>query len=218
MGRGDPLHPIAAVRLPVAALALALALAPPSGAAAQSHRPAECLPAALSAAGALHDQAGRGIAAGQFAGRLAVITLLQRDCDATCAMRIIDLGRIARALPPTLAGRVAMIAIDTGGRSVAGLRRLGRTWRLDARRWTLVGGSSASTVSARRSFDVTLTGEAEPSAVVAVFDANGSLRQRYTGAPLDRDRLSREIAVIDALPRPSSPAGCDVSAPLSTRH
>jgi len=151
------------------------------------------------------DQQGRRLRPDRFANRIVAVTMLPRICDTICTLRIVDLDRSARLLPPEAARHVAFVAIDTAGRSGRALRRLATTLRLDRSRWTLLRGD---TQTAWRRIDVIPPDADAPSHVVALFDAAGHLRQRYTGAPLDRERFARETAAIAALAKTApAPAG-----------
>lgn len=174
----------------------------------QTLQPVDCLAAAFVDTAGLADQHGRGIAFDGFAGRLTVVTFVPRACDVDCAMRMIDLDQIARGLPLRSARAIAFVAIDTGGRSTVAFRKLAASWRHAPGRWTLLRGTPSSIATLRRRIDITPSDAAEPSAMVAVFDAGGTLRQRYSGAPLDRYRVARELATIASLP----PGACSVSS------
>lgn len=198
-------------------LALATALLfPTTPAWSQLHTPEPntCLPAAFSLSGADRptDQNGRVVSPDRFGGTTVVMTMVPPSCDTTCAMRMIDLDKIARRRGAGLTHPVAFVAVATAGAGDrAALRRTMAKWKLDRARWTMVGASPLATRTIMRRIDIAPDGASEPSHVVLLFDAAGTLRQRYAGNPVDRERLIREIAIVDSLvpvstaaPTPSS--------------
>lgn len=193
----------------VYAIVATVAASSASAGGAQVQTAGDCLPTILSiaGAGALTDQSSRALMSGRFAGRTVVLTMVPTDCEATCALRVLDLDQVARALPVPQRQRFAFVIVHTGSAGPAALQRLARTWRLAPDRWTIIGGEDHAMNRLRRQLDVFPDTVTTSSNVVLLFDANGALRQRYDGDPLDRARIAREAGVIDhiAHAKPLSP-------------
>lgn len=164
------------------------------------------------------DQHGVAPTAEALHDRLVVAAFVSADCTIVCAVRTLELDKLARALPEALRDRVSVLALDTdpardgGGRLRAFAEGLvGTTTPL-----RFLGGDAASNAAIMARLRYPATSLPEPPQTVLVFDRRGALAMTYGSDPLDAPRLLRDLTVLetfeDGLGRP--PRG--PAAPAST--
>jgi protein SCO1/2 len=157
---------------------------------------------------ALQDQEGRALEAERLAGKLVVLSFMFTSCPRICPEQTRALAEIQRDLPRDVRARVQFlsISIDPETDTPARLKSFAQINGADLASWSFVAGTPESThsLSSRLSvFDprTSSPGPGDHGTALYLFDDRGQLRQRYAGAPLDRQRLGRELVQLDALCR-----------------
>ncbi|WP_407529134.1 SCO family protein [Methylobacterium oryzisoli] len=166
------------------------------------------------------DQNGRRLAAALLRDRVVVVSFVSADCSIVCAVRTLDLDKVARALPEPLRERVRFLALGTDpARDASG--------RLRAFAEGLVGASSrlrflpsepAETAARATLLRYPAGALPEPPPVILLFDRRGRVAMTYGSDPLDGPRLLQDIALLETfahgLDRPPGRASTEPSTPL----
>jgi protein SCO1 len=157
---------------------------------------------------ALRDQEGRGLEAERLAGKLVLLSFMFTSCPRICPEQTRALAEVQRGLPRDVLERVRFvsISIDPETDTPERLRSFAKTNGADLATWSFAVGTPEGTrsLSSRLSVFDPRTPSPRPGdhgTALYLFDDRGQLRQRYAGAPLDRQRLGRELLDLDALRR-----------------
>lgn len=193
------------VKRAAAAGLLAIALAGPAAAdpgAAGQPEARDDLEALLwpeAGAPARTDHRGRGLAADALRDRIVVVSFVGTACTIVCAIRTMELDKVARALPASLRERVVVLGIDMDPARGGGAR-------LRAFADGLVGSDSplrllqsdaADTAALAAALRYPAQALPEPPSVVLLFDRGGRIAMTYGSDPLDAPRLLEDIAQLD---------------------
>jgi protein SCO1/2 len=94
----------------------------------------------------LLDQSGTALGLDVYQGHPVLITLFYGSCPAACPLLIETVRATERAVPVPLQSqlRVLLISIDPEHDTVANLKALARTRRIDTTRWTLARTDAAT--------------------------------------------------------------------------
>jgi protein SCO1/2 len=107
-------------------------------------------------------------------------------------------------LPEAVRSRVAFVSVsvDPERDTPLALKDFATRLGIDFGTWTFVTGSGTLRLADEYKAEVTRDdeGQIDHRAAVFLLDANGRLAQTYTGAPIDRRRLAREIEILDRSP------------------
>jgi protein SCO1 len=157
---------------------------------------------------ALRDQEGRALEPDRLAGKLVVLNFMFSSCPRVCPEQTRALAEVQRGLPRDVLARVwfLSISIDPENDTPERLKSFARTNGADLASWSFLVGTLEGTrsLSSRLSVFDPRTSSPQPgdhATALYLFDDRGQLRQRYAGAPLDRQRLGRELAGLEALCR-----------------
>lgn len=156
----------------------------------------------------MRDQDGRALEAERLAGKLVVLSFMFTSCPRICPEQTRALAKVQRGLPRGVLERVwfLSISIDPETDTSQRLKSFARTNGADLASWSFAVGTPEATVSlsSRLSVFDPRTQSPRPGdhgTALYVFDDRGQLRQRYAGAPLDGQRLRRELIDLDAFSR-----------------
>lgn len=144
-------------------------------------------------------------------GHPTLLHLVFTTCSATCPTQVAELAQVHRALPDDVrrALRVVSLSVDPLNDTPASLAAFAR--RLDADRpgWHFATGEVTQVHRALDRLQAldTRRGSARPEdhrTALFLYDANGTLRLRLGGVPVDRARLTDELTQLARL-APTSP-------------
>lgn len=209
-------------KIVAACLALMLAAILPSGKAEADRDPRQSGPSELDAflwPGAAPprrlDQHGDRLRPDALRDRLVVVSFVHADCTITCAVRTLDLDKLAHALPAPLRDRVAFLAIDTdparGG--PARLRAFAEGLLGRATRLRFLDSDEASTAALAAALRYPPGALPEPPPTILVFDRTGRMAMTYGSDPVDGARLLQDLTLLetfeDGVGRPARGAARD---------
>lgn len=158
------------------------------------------------------DTQGAPLSPAALRDRVVVVAFVSAGCAIPCAIRTIDLDRLARDLPEALARRVVFLAIDTdpAADDAARLRAFAESLLGPAPRLRFLTADAAATRALAEALRYPAAALPEPPPTILLFDRRGQVAMSYGGAPLDAPRLARDIATLDTftqgLDRPSAAA------------
>jgi protein SCO1 len=157
---------------------------------------------------ALQDQEGRALDAERLAGKLVVLSFMFTSCPRICPEQTRALADVQRGLSRDLRERVwfLSISIDPETDTPQRLKSFAKMNGSDLSSWSFAAGTPEATASLSSRLSVfdpraQSPGPGDHGTALYLFDDRGQLRQRYAGAPLDRQRLRRELIDLDALGR-----------------
>ena len=158
------------------------------------------------------DADGHALSAEALRDRIAVVSFVSAGCALPCAIRTMDLDRLARDLPQTLRGRVVFLAVDTdpAADDAARLRAFAESLVGPAPQLRFLPSDADATRALAGALRYPASALPEPPPTILLFDRRGQVAMTYGGDPVDAPRLARDIATLDTftqgLGRPSAPA------------
>lgn len=131
--------------------------------------------------------------------RLVVVSFVGAGCTIVCAVRTLDLDRLARTLPEPLRGRVHFLALDTDPAPADADAPRARADGLVGPTTPLrfLEGDAAATAALAARLRYPESALPEPPQTVLVFDRRGRIAMTYGSDPLDAPRLGRDLAILD---------------------
>lgn len=169
---------------------------------------AHAQPAALRGV-ALVDQRGQALPPAALQGRVLLLNFVFTGCSAICPAQVRELAELHKALPAGVRehARFLSVSVDPANDTPAQLAAFAR--RMDAERpgWFFATGEPArvDVLIDRMQALNTAARPARPEdhrTSLYLFDSQGELVQRFTGVPVDRARLAREITLLVGLTHP----------------
>ncbi|MFY9290117.1 MAG: hypothetical protein WAP03_05405 [Methylorubrum rhodinum] len=149
------------------------------------------------------DQHGERPTPESLRDRLVVVSFVSVGCTIVCAVRTLDLDKLARALPEPLRGRVSFLALDTDptgddARDEAGrLRRFAEGLVGPTTPLRFLDADAAATAAIADRLRYPARALPEPPQTILVFDRRGQIAMTYGSDPLDAPRLRRDLAILD---------------------
>lgn len=178
------------------------------------HASSDAAPAALMNL-ALRDQHGAPLPSEAFAGKTLVLNFIFTRCGSVCPLQTRELARVQRSIPESLQSQVRFlsVSVDPEHDTPLALQRFAATNEIALGNWSLATAPLDATrrLTLQLGAIDTREGSLLPAAhgtAVYLFDRRGRLMQRYAGAPLDRQRLIREIEQLTQL----APSGSRTAA------
>lgn len=167
--------------------------------AAPSAAPSAAAPAALRGLH-LQDQFARPIEPASLAGRILLLNFVFAGCSASCPLQTHELALLRRELPAPVRERTQFLSVtvdplnDTPAALAGFARRLGA----EQPGWRFATGVPAQVETLLARMQVLERQDQAPTPAdhrssLWLFDRDGALVQRFTGAPPDRRRLAEEI-------------------------
>ncbi|AWN49623.1 hypothetical protein DK419_27510 [Methylobacterium terrae] len=145
------------------------------------------------------DQRGTALRPADLRDRVAVVAFVASDCSIVCVTRLLDLDRVAGALPEPVRDRAVFLAVSlddaTGG--AAKLRAFAEGTVGAGSRLRFLAGDAAWTAAIAAMLRYPAASLPEPPPQVMLFDRRGGIAMTYGGDPLDRPRLAGDIALLD---------------------
>jgi cytochrome oxidase Cu insertion factor (SCO1/SenC/PrrC family) len=163
--------------------------------------------AALTAiAGAFTDQDGHALALAGLRGVPFVASAIYTRCPSVCPRTVAALQRLERSLPVGDAPRFVLFSLDPAHDTPRVLRAFAAAHALSPPRWTLLRPDTASLPAIARALGLAFSSEPggiAHTAVIAVVDSSGHVRERQVG--LDTDPASllatwRRIGMTERMP------------------
>ncbi|OAS15971.1 SCO family protein [Methylobacterium platani] len=157
------------------------------------------------------DQRGASLSPADLRDRIAVVAFVAPDCSIVCVTRILDLDRVAKALPEALRDRAVFLAVSLDDRrdGTPTLRAFAEGTAGAGTRLRFLAGDPAWTAAIAAMLRYPAASLPEPPPQVMLFDRRGGIAMSYGGDPLDRPRLAADIALLDSFPQglDAAPAG-----------
>ncbi|MGE7414778.1 SCO family protein [Methylobacterium tarhaniae] len=203
-----------AIGLPLWGIPSAVSVEPQANPAAPSRNDLDTLLWPSVDAARRIDQRGRALRPADLRDRVAVVAFVTAECSIACVTRILDLDRVAKALPQALRDRAVFLAVslDDAKGGNATLRAFADGTAGAGTRLRFLAGDAAWTASLMALLRYPAARMPEPPPQVLVFDRRGGIAMTYGGDPVDRPRLERDIPLLDtfaqglgAAPAPASP-------------
>lgn len=142
-----------------------------------------------SIAGTFTDQDGHARALASFRGVPFVASAIYTRCPTVCPRTVAALQRLERSLPVGDVPRIVLFSLDPAYDTPRVLRSFAATHQLSAPRWTLLRPDTASLRAIAHALGLATSvdpgGGIAHTAVVAVVDSSGRVRERQLG--LDQD-------------------------------
>lgn len=156
---------------------------------------------------ALVDHQRLGLDAHRLGGRPVLLHFVYTTCSTSCPLQMRSLAQVHAALPADVRERVRFVSVtvdplqDTP-ESMAAFAR-----RLDADRpgWHFATGAAAQVHALADRLQAQDARQRRPEdhrTSLYLYDAAGTLLQRYVGVPVDQPRLVAELTQIARLPSP----------------
>ncbi|TNC12058.1 hypothetical protein FF100_17635 [Methylobacterium terricola] len=162
------------------------------------------------------DQRGAALRPADLRDRIAVVAFVAPDCSIVCVTRLLDLDRVAKALPGAAHDRAVFLAVSlagTGGNGTALRAFVDGTVGTGTRLRVLSGDADwTAAIAAMLRYPAALLPEPPPQ--VLVFDRRGGMAMSYGGDPVDRPRLERDIPLLDSFAGGLDAAPARESQPL----
>lgn len=158
---------------------------------------------------ALVDHHQRPLEAKALRGHPVLMHFVYTTCSSSCPLQVHDLAQVLAALAPEVRERVRLVSVtvDPLQDTPASLAAFAR--RLDADRpgWHFVTGDPKQVFALADRLQVRdpkrpRTEDHRTS--LYLYDAAGTLMQRYAGTPVDKPRLVAELTQIARLPSPTA--------------
>ncbi len=164
------------------------------------------------------DQRGAALTPADLHDRIAVVTFVAPDCSIVCVTRILDLDRVAKALPETVRDRAVFLAVSLAdpktSDGVTALRTFVDGTVGAQTRLRVLAGDAAWTAALVAMLRYPAALLPEPPPQVLVFDRRGGIAMSYGGDPVDRPRLERDIPLLDSFAQGLDAAPASGSHPL----
>lgn len=143
--------------------------------------------------GRFTDQDGHARSLASFHGVPFVASAIYTRCPSVCPRTVASLQRLERSLPVGDAPRFVLFSLDPGYDTPRVLRAFMGAHALSSPRWTLLRPDTASLPAVARALGLGYSAEAGGSiahtAVIAVVDSSGRVRDRQLGLDLDHAAL-----------------------------
>ncbi len=156
----------------------------------------------------LLDQTGERFSPRRLMGKIVILNFIFTECSTTCPLQTMELSKIRESLPADLKDRVVFlsVSVDALHDTPLKLREYAKAFHADVPGWIFLTGTAGEVSQVVDAFNAAIGQGNGPAAArhttdIRMFDSDGRLIQRYSGAPLDQPRLSREIQLLAALPR-----------------
>jgi protein SCO1/2 len=163
--------------------------------------------ALTSIAGTFTDQDGHARPLAGFHGEPFVASAIYTRCPSVCPRTVAMLQRLERSVPVGDAPRFVLFSLDPAHDSPRVLAAFAATHRLAPPRWTLLRPDSASLPAIARAlglaFGATADGGIAHTAVIAIVDSSGHVRDRRLGLEADPASLLaawRSIGMAQRIP------------------
>jgi len=160
-----------------------------------------------SLAGTFTDQDGHPRALASFRGQPFVASAIYTRCPTVCPRTVASLQRLERSLPVGDVPRFVLFSLDPAHDTPRVLRAFASAHALSIPRWTLLRPDTASLPAIARALGLGYSAEAGGSiahtAVIAVVDSSGHVRERQLGLETDPASLLaawRRIGMTQRLP------------------
>lgn len=165
------------------------------------------VPSALERA-ELRDQEGALLSLERLTGKTLVVNFMFASCPQICPTQTRQLALVRQALPVRLRANVRFlsISVDPENDSPATLKAFAKVNGANFQNWWFAVGTPERTRELAKTlaaFDPRAPNPVpgDHATLLYLFDKQGRLVQRYSGKPLDQERLVREIGQIDRLKR-----------------
>ncbi len=155
----------------------------------------------------LLDQQTRPVAPASLRGRLVLLHFVFTGCSTTCPLQVKELVDVHQALAPAVreAVRFLSVSVDPMNDTPASMAAFARRMGADLPGWRFATGAPAQVdvlIERMRALDIR---KAKPApedhrTTLFLFDGRGELLQHYSGVPVDRARLVREITQLAQQP------------------
>jgi protein SCO1/2 len=159
--------------------------------------------AGASGGSALVSQEGKAFSLQETRGKTTVLSFMFSHCPSICPLQTRALKDVQSALPETLRPRVRFVSVsvDPERDTPEVLKAFAARMEIDLSTWSFVTGPGALPLGERYNAEVSRdeSGQIDHRAAVFLLDATGRLAQTYTGAPIDKRRLVREIEQVDRI-------------------
>ena len=142
----------------------------------------------------LVDQDGRARTLAQLGGTPFIASAIYTRCPSVCPRLVAELKRLEHDLPVSSAPRFVLFSLDPAHDDPEALRAFAAAHALDRVHWTLLAPGTTALAAIARALGVAWS--AEPaggiahSAVIAVVDSAGRVRNRWVGPDLDPAALA----------------------------
>ncbi len=145
------------------------------------------------------DQHGDRLQPESLRDRLVVVSFVHADCTIACAVRVLDLDKLARALPAPLRERVTFLSIgtDPDRDDPARLRAFAEGLVGKATRLRFLDSDAASTAALAAALRYPPAALPEPPPTILVFDRTGRMAMAYGSDPLDGPRLLQDLTLLE---------------------
>jgi protein SCO1/2 len=161
-------------------------------AAAQADNPADLLLTSLP--GTLVDQDGRAHTLSELRGTPFIASLVYTRCPSVCPRLVAELKALQHDLPVGWLPRFVLVSLDPAHDDPQALRAFAAAHALDRAHWTLWTPGTTALPAIARALGVAWSNDAgggiAHSAVIAVVDSSGRIRDRRVGLDVDGAALA----------------------------
>jgi protein SCO1 len=144
-------------------------------------------------------------------GKVTLFNFIYTHCSRVCLVQTKELAEIYKSLEPAQKQNIRFVSVslDSANDKPAALKSFARNMGRDVDGWAFITGDydDVKKLASRLS----LFGNAKPkepakefklenhSTMMWLIDAQGKLMQRYGGAPMDKQRLKRELIQLESM-------------------
>ena len=144
--------------------------------------------------GTLVDQDGRGHTLAELRGTPFIARLVYTRCPSVCPRLVAELKALQHDLPVGWLPRFVLVSLDPAHDDPAALKAFAAAHELDRVHWTLLTPGATALPAIARALGVAWSddpgGGIAHTAVIAVGDSSGRIRERRVGLALDRAALA----------------------------
>lgn len=158
---------------------------------------------------ALVDQHQRALAGAALRGRPVLLHFVYTTCSTSCPLQVHALSQVHAALPEDVRERVRFVSVTVDPLQDTPATLAAFAKKLDAERpgWHFATGAAAQVYQLADRLQAQDARRRRPEdhrTALYLYDAAGTLMQRYSGVPVDQPRLVAELTQIARLnpPRP----------------
>jgi len=144
----------------------------------------------------LVDHRAQPLGAAQLAGHPTLLHFVFTTCSTSCPLQVAELAQVRQALPADVRAKVRFVSVtvDPLQDTPASLAAFAKKLDADRPGWHFVTGPGAHPLAERMQvLDAKRPQPADHRTSLYLYDAQGALKQRYAGQPVDRARLVAEI-------------------------
>lgn len=148
----------------------------------------------------LLDQRSRPFKTKNLAGRLVLVNFIFTHCTTSCPVQTEQLASLMHDLPADVRKKIAIVSVsvDPANDTPAAMTRFAKEQDAEMSNWYFLTGTRENVGQLTKTLGIFAPVPGSPNVGrhttdIRLFDQQGRFRQRYSGVPVDKKRLSTEM-------------------------